>query len=342
MSKYYSHNKVMSYNTPFIFTLGTRSIGKTFDYTEYVIDRWLKKSRKFIIVRRYKEHLKAIGSKFFDNNMFKHPELSFKADSFSSAEGGKFYINGEQCGMAVGLNSATLYKGISAADYDTIWFDEFLNEDDDYLKDEVGKCFNLYQSVARGYGNAFRPEVKFIFTANHVSMNNPYFRELHIRDQYRLGSKYTVDKDRAWVLEMTDSPEITSEILNTPFGKMIAKTKYGEYSLKSAFYLDDPTFVEKPQGESGYVCTLAWGGKTFGVYEYEDAGLIYISHNVDKNCKDKFSLTTADHKPNYTMLYRASSNPIYQYMRFAYDNALLRFQDDECKYMFMEFMSFMD
>lgn len=341
MSKFYSNEKVLSYNTPFIFSLGTRSIGKTFCWTEYCINNFIKKHRKFIIVKRYKEDLKAIGSKFFDNNAFKHPELSFKAEGFSSSNGGQFFINEEEAGIAVSLSSVVRMKGISASDYDLIWFDEFLNEDDSYLKGEVGKCFNLYQSVARGYGQAIRPNVKFVFTANHVSMNNPYFRELRIRENVRLGTKYTVDKDRAWVVEFTDSPQIEQEILNTPFGKMIAKTQYGEYALKSKFYLDDPTFIEKPKGDSGYVCSLAWEGKLFGVYEYLDAGLLYISHSVDKNCKTIFSLTTADHKPNYTMLYKASSEPIYQYLKFAYDNAFLRFQDDECKYMFMEFMAFM-
>lgn len=294
MSKYYSHVKAMSYNTPYIFTLGTRSIGKTFDYTEYCIDKYIKNKRKFIIVRRYKEDLKKITPKFFDNNMFKHPDLSFRAEGFSSAEGGKFFINSEQAGIAISLSEANRFKGISLADYDTIWFDEFLNEDDDYLTDELGKTFSLYQSVARGYGKSFRPEVKFIFTANHVTFNNPYFRDLHIRDQYRTGSKYTVDKDRGWVLEMTDSPEITEEIASTAFGKMIAKTKYGEYSLKAKFYLDDPTFVEKPKGNSNYVCTLAWEKKLFGVYEYMDDGVLYITHKYDKNCKTIFSLTTAD------------------------------------------------
>lgn len=340
MSKYYDRTKVMSYGTPFIFTLGTRSIGKTFNYTEYVINKYLTTGRKFIIVRRYKEDLKKCGAKFFDNNAFNHPDLTFKAEGFSSAEGGRFYINDELAGIALSLKEATRFKGVSLADFDTIWFDEFLNEDDDYLNDELGKCFSLYQSVARGYGKSFRPEVRFVFTANHVTFNNPYFRDLHVREQYRAGSKYTVDKDRGWVLEMTDSPEITEEIANSAFGKMIAKTKYGEYSLKAKFYLDDPTFVEKPQGESTYVCSLAWNKMLFGVYEYEEAGYLYISKKYDKNCKSVFSLTTADHKPNYMMMYKSGSNPIVQYLRFAYDNALLRFQDDECKYMFMEFMSY--
>lgn len=339
MSKFYNNTKALSYNTPFIYSLGTRSIGKTFCWTEYVIKKWREQRKKFLIVRRYKEDLKRIAPKFFDNNMFLHKDLTFKAEGFSSAEGGKFFINGEQCGTAIALTEANRIKGVSMSDYDTIWFDEFLNEDDDYLKDELGKCFSLYQSVARGYGKAFRPEIKFIFTANHVTFNNPYFRDLHIREQYRTGSKYTVDKDRAWLLEMTDSPEITDEIAKTPFGKMIAKTKYGEYALKAKFYLDDPTFIEKPKGKSDYICSLSWENKLFGVYEYLDEGLLFISQSFDKNCKTAFALTTKDHKPNYTMLYRASTNPVYQYMRFAYDNALLRFQDDECKYMFMEFMS---
>lgn len=339
-NKFYSGKEALSYGTPFIFTMGTRSIGKTFYWTKRQINRFLKTGRKFGYVKRYKEDLKAVAEKFFDNNAYQFPDHSFDADGFSSASGGRFVIDGKVAGYGMVLNKATRLKGISMSDVDELIFDEFLPEDSIYLPDEVGKAFSLYQSVARGYGQAIRPDVRFIFIANHVTLNNPYFRELKIRDLYQPGNRYIVDPDRGWVAEFTNSEEIAKEIGSTAFGKMIAKTRYGEYAVKAQFYLDDPTFVEKPAGSGTYVCTLAWNGKDFGVYEYEDDGLLYVSHSVDKTCPTVFALTTADHKPNYMIMYKNHMNPMWQYLRYAYDNALIRFQDDECKFMFLEAMDY--
>ena len=56
--------------------------------------------------------------------------------------------------------------------------------------------------------------------------------------------------------------------------------------------------------------------------------------------KNIFSLSTADHKPNYMLLYKAKNNPIYTYLRFCYDNALIRFDNDDCKTMFSEVMQY--
>lgn len=339
-SIFYNGKTALSYGTPFIFTLGTRSIGKTFYWTKRQINRFLKTGRKFGFVKRYKEDLKSVAEKFFDNNAYEFPDHTFDADGFSSASGGRFVIDGKVAGYGMTLNKANRMKGISMADVDELIFDEFLPEDGIYLPNEVGAAFSLYQSVARGYGKAIRPEVRFVFIANHVTLNNPYFRELKIRDMYKPGTKILVDPDRGWVAEFTNSDEIAKEISETPFGKMIAKTKYGEYAIKAQFYLDDPTFIAKPNGSGAYVCTLVWNDKEFGVYEYMDDGLLYITHSVDHNCKEIFALTNADHKPNYMIMYRNRMNPMWGYLRYAYDNALIRFQDDECKFMFLEAMDY--
>lgn len=339
-SIFYNGKQALSYGTPFIFTLGTRSIGKTFYWTKRQINRFLKTGRKFGFVKRYKEDLKSVAEKFFDNNAYEFPDHTFDADGFSSASGGRFVIDGKVAGYGMTLNKANRMKGISMADVDELIFDEFLPEDGIYLPSEVGAAFSLYQSVARGYGKAIRPDVRFVFIANHVTLNNPYFRELKIRDMYKPGTKILVDPDRGWVAEFTNSEEIAKEISETSFGKMIAKTKYGEYAIKAQFYLDDPTFIAKPNGSGAYVCTLVWNGKDFGVYEYMDDGLLYITHSVDHNCKEIFALTNADHKPNYMIMYRNRMNPMWGYLRYAYDNALIRFQDDECKFMFLEAMDY--
>lgn len=339
MNKFYTGKQVLSYGTPFIFSLGNRSIGKTFYWTCRNINKFLHEGKKFIYMRRYDEDLKRVAPNYFDAVAFKFPDVEFEVKG-NGKSGTEFYINKRLAGMTVALSVATKYKSISMPDYDTIMYDEFLPEDNVYLPNEVGNALNFYQTVARGGGQAIREEVKFIFIANNVTLNNPYFRDLKIRDNIMLGTKYSVDPDKAWVVELTNNAEIAKEIATTPFGKMIAKTKYGDYALKSEFYLDDATFIQKPKGNSRYYCTLVWNGKSYGVYEYFEEGLFYVSPKVDPNSKDVFALSTLDHKPNYIMMYRNTFNPLYHFLKYAYDNALLRFETDDCKFMFMEFMSY--
>lgn len=336
--KYYSGKKALSFGTPFIFTLGNRSIGKTFYWTKRCINMFLQGNHKFLYVRRYADDLKKVADKFWDNVLYQYEGVKFDVDG--KGANAQYFINSRQAGMAMALSGATKYKGISLADYDTIFFDEFLPEDGQYLPDEVGLALNLYQTVARGYGKVIRPEVRFIFVANNVTMMNPYFKELHILENIQVGAQYTKDPDGAWLVEFTHNASVADAISETAFGKMISKTKYGDYALKGSFYLDDPTFIQKPQGASTYYCTLVWEGKYYGVFEYKDDGFIYISKKYDKSCPEVFSLTTNDHKPNYMMLYKASFSPIYGFLRYAYENALVRFYDMDCKDMFMNFMKY--
>lgn len=338
-NKFYSGKKVLSYNTPFIFSLGNRSIGKTFYWTCRMINYFKETGRKFLYVRRYDDDLRAVGTKIFDAVRFKFPtdELEVRG---SGKTGTEYYINGELAGMTFALSLAYKAKSISLPDYDIIFFDEFLPENGRYLSNEVEMALNLYQTVARGDGKAIREDCKFIFIANNVTLNNPYFKELHIRENIKTGSHYIVDKDRAWVLELTNNVAIADEIAKTAFGKMIAKTRYGDYALKSQFLMDDSTFIEKPSGNSRYYCTLVWRGKEYGVFEYTDAGVLQISSKVDKSCKLIFSLSTADHKPNYMLLYKSRQNPVYAYLRFCYNIAAVRFDNDDCKIAFLEIMEY--
>lgn len=338
-SKYYSSRQVLSYGTPFVFTLGNRSIGKTFDYTSLCINKFLKRERRFIYMRRHDSDLQLVVPTFFDNVRQKYKNVALEVNG-SGKSGTTFLINNKIAGMCISLSLAYKYKSVNLSDYDIIFFDEFLPEDGQYLKDEVAKSLNFYNSVARGFDQPIRPDVRFIFVANNVTLNNPYFRELHIRERINLGTRYCVDEDRAWVVEMTNNQAIADEIAKTPFGKMISKTKYGDYALKSAFYLDNDTFLEKPTGNSDYFCTLYHMGKGYGVYEYTDIGLYFITKKYNKTFPLSFSLTTDDHKPNLLMIYKNRAHPVFTMLKFAFDNALLRFDCDESKLMFLDYMSY--
>lgn len=338
-NRFYSGKRAMSYGTPFIFTLGTRSIGKSFDWTSRGVINFLSKGEKFIYMRRTDEDLKRCAPTMFNNIQKKFPTTKFEVCG-NGKSGTILKINERICGQTIALSLADKFKSVGFDDYTLIFFDEFLPDDGRFMSKEVGLALGFYQSVARGYDTPIRTNCRFVFAANHVTLYNPYFIELGILQHIKAGTKYTVDPDRAWVCEITDSPAITQEIYDTPFGKMLAKTKYGDYALKGMFYLDNNEFIEKPKSSGAYYCTLVAHGVSYGVYEHRDEGLFYVSTKVNPDCRDIFALYTDDHKPNTIMIYHNNNNPLYLLLRYAYDMAAVRFEDGICKNMFMEFMAF--
>ena len=307
-----------------------------------MLQNFKDRGEQFIYMRRYNQDLKKVAGTAFNEVLNTAPtlqDMDFTMDGKGS-EGTRYYIDGRLAGITVPLSGALRYKSMSLPSVTTILFDEFIPEDNVYLPTEVGNALSFYQTIARGNGLAIRQNCRFVFLANTVTMNNPYFRELHIREKVNPMAKFTVDPDRAWVVEISHNEQIADEIASTPFGKMISKTKYGDFALKNQFYLDDETFIQKPTGRSRYYCTLKWMSGDYGVYEYYDEGLIYISHKVDKGCQKVLALTTTDHAPNLLLLYKNRGTPIIQYFKHAFDNALVRFDNADCKYMFLEFMQY--
>lgn len=342
MTTWYTARQALSYGTPWIFSMGNRSIGKSFDWCSRLLLNARDKGEEFIYLRRYAQDLKKVGLTCFDEVINTNPklkDLDFAIDG-KGGEGTRYFINGIKVGQAVPLSGALRYKSSTWSKVTTILFDEFIPEDDIYLYNEVGLALNFYQTVARGNGLAIRQDCRFVFLGNAVTMNNPYFRELHIREHINPSAKFTVDPDRAWVVEISNNEGIANQIAATPFGKMISKTRYGEYALKNQFYLDDKTFIQKPTGRARYYCTLQWLGKSYGIWEYYDQGLLYITQKADTSCKNVLALSTSDHAPNLMLLYKNRANPIIGFLKNAFDNAYLRFDGDDSKYMFLEFMQY--
>lgn len=338
MNKFYNGKRVLSFGTPFIFSLGNRSIGKTFYWTTRCIKKYLKSGEQFIYVRRYDNDLKRVAPSFFENVSFKFPDVSLGVEG-SGRSGTEYYINDGLAGVTMALSAANKYKSVAMPYVTTILFDEFINEDNDYLGNEVGNAFSLYQTIARGGGAVLRQDVKFVFLGNAVSLNNPYFIELGIREKIDGTKNYYVDDDRGWVVEISNNEQIAEEIANTPFGKMIAKTRYGDYALKNQFYLDSEQFICQMTGELNYVCTLDGdGGRQYGLYLNEVEDLLWVSPKVDPNCKVRFAISEGAHNDGTILVRDSGASRIYMTMKYAYDYAKLRFETPDCRFVILEYM----
>lgn len=300
---FYNGNFILKQNTPFNFCLGSRSAGKSFFWKKYCVDNFLEHNRKFIFMRRYYTELEKIK-----DNLFSDIENAFN-DISIAVKGDEIYINDKLAGIYVPLTSVYKYKSVNCEDYDTIVFDEFLPEDNLYLKKninyfyEVESCFNFYQTVARGYNQPIRENVKFIFISNTVTTANPYFAYFGIDKLLWQGAKKV--KRKSFTLEITNSNN--KVITNSLFGDIIKDSAYGNYALSNDFKDDDTShlFDRLPQNTT-LLYNLHFENKMLGVYIDNDFNY-YISDKTNTNCKNVFSIFHDGLYP-YFLVSKASLN----------------------------------
>lgn len=334
--KYYSCEKILSYNRIFNFIMGNRSAGKSFSIKNHVIKQWLYKKKQFIYVRRRDTDITSTAPTYFDDIAMKYPDHVF------AYKGGIFYIDGEIAGYAIAVSLFLKYKSVAFPDVDTIVYDEFITEDRKYLggKDnpylEPELCLNFYQSVARGYGRPVREEVKFIFISNTVSLVNPYFTYFNI-DKY-LKSDTNFIKTDAWVLEIASINEIKEEIARTQLGKLIKDTRYGNYALDNKFYLDNDEFIEEAPAGCWYVCTVNYAGDSFGLWEDKQNNVYYFNEKVEKYCKVIYSLDPDSH--NCTSRLISRSGDVYKRLRNAFELGYIRFNCQRAKLAMTTFLNY--
>jgi hypothetical protein len=153
-----------------------------------------------------------------------------------------------------------------------IFFDEFLNEENDYLKNEIKAYLSVCDSVIRN-----RDNVRSYLVSNHISVLNPYFNYFGI---YQLGKRFTRGKHDS-LLEFTDSKEFIEYRKGTKFGSSIEGTEYGEYAMQGKFLLDDTTNVSKlPDGVCHHQFNLILEGIPMEVCMMDN--ILYIRKNNDK------------------------------------------------------------
>ena len=336
MSKYYTCEKILSYNRIFNFVIGNRSAGKSYTFKRKCIKNFINKGEKFIYVRRYQIDIDNTAPVYFDDMYQEFPDYQF------AYKKGEFYINGEVAGYAIAVSMFLKCKSVAYPDVSMIVFDEFINEARDYIggKDnpylEPELCLNFYQSVARGYGKPIRENVKFVFISNSVSIVNPYFVYFNIDKYLKEDTKFI--KTDSWVLEQVTQTEIQEEIKKSQFGKLIANTKYGSYAIDNKYYLDTDEFIEDAPKNSWYMCTVIYDNKEYALYKDRPNNIYYMNERVDKYCKLVYSLDSASHGASTRLVNRSSD--FFKNLRACFENGQVRFANQRCKNALMMFLNY--
>lgn len=331
-NNYYNSNRILSKEEPFNFIIGGRGIGKSYEYKRLCIANYLKKGEQFVYIRRYQSDLDTVLPTLFEDTKQAFPTHTLEI------VGNDIFVDGKQAGWAIAVSSFTKHKSTVFDLVTTLLFDEFIPEDGKYIGGrqrpnmEVELCLNFYQSVARGYKKPIREEVRFIFIANAVTINNPYFRYFNITPMLEGGAKFA--RRDGLCVEIVKSSNVLKKIAESKFGKLIEGTRYGDYAVGNEFYQDSNEFVqEQPKGRGLYVFNVRYNGKTYGFIRYQEEDIYYITENINPEIRPLFALTREDHSINNIMFDVFDKHR--KVLKRLFQLGSVRFQNQACKLMFL-------
>lgn len=344
MVKYYDGTKLLSIkdlqgNTPEIFICtSNRSGGKTTYFSRYIVNKFLKKNEKFMLIYRYKYELDSISDKFFkDIQQLFFNDYTMTSKSCAKGIYHELYLNDTACGYAVALNSADQLKKVSHLFSDTarMFFDEFQSETNQYCSDEIRKFISLHTTVARGQSKMVR-YVPVIMCSNPVSIINPYYTKLGISERLKSDTKFL--RGNGFVLEQGFVKSASEAQSSSGFNSAFDGDKYIEYAGQGVYLNDTKSFIEKMHGISTYIATIKFEGKEYSLKEFYSDGIIYCDTSVDSTFKNKLVVSTEDHEINYVMLKR--NDVFISQLRYFFEKGCFRFKDIQCKRAVLAMISY--
>lgn len=232
------------------------AFGKTYGAKKLVINNFLKKNEQFVYIRRYGNELKKALPDFFKdinkNEEYKEYNLHTKSN--------KFYCDEKVFGVATRLTEAQDLKGSTFTDVSTIIFDEFIIEKSrrSYLPNEVNIMLGVIESIAR------TKNIRVFFLGNSVSTTNPYYLYFNLTTPYNSDIK-TFKNGLILVQHMENKPYREAK-KQTPFGKLVENTEYGDYAINNKFVDETNDFLEKKKASSKFQFAFIYQNDTYGVW----------------------------------------------------------------------------
>ena len=331
-AKLLSHNKIMN------MVLSNRGGGKTFHFTCWAIDDYLKTKRQTMWVRRYQTELTNTSGGnpgILDNNAFFRAVINENMFPGVKLEvkGMTGYINDEPAIFFAALSTSRSMKSINFPDVNKIIFDEFIIDKGrvTYLKNEVEVFLDLYETVAR-----MRDNVRAVLLANSVSIVNPYFLFWNIKPD--TNKRFTCAGQVC--VELFTDADFIDQKKKTRFGQLVQGTRYGEYSIDNKWLLDRDTFIEDKTPRAEFMLGMKYNGVMYGFWVDYHKGLIYANKQYDPSSYSLYCLNRDDHEANLLLIKSLSESKRVQRIVFAFRNGLVRFSDMQVKNQVYEFIGY--
>lgn len=335
--KYFEAHSVYEFkdadgNVPEILMVdGNRTGGKTTGFSRLFIDEFLKDpTEKFFLLYRYKNDMKDVADAFFkDIKTLFFPDHNMKATGHANGSYYELFLDNKSCGYASSLTMASKLKRFSHifSDVKKMFFDEYQDENNLYLPDEVQKFQSIHTTIARGQGNAVR-FVPVYMASNSISIFNPYYSALGITG--KINSKTKVYRGQGFVLLRLVIKDVAEAQKKSAFNRAFSSTGYTESSIDNSFLNDDNFNVEKIQTTGPAVFNFIFNSVLYSVYRTGETW--YVRKGGDKTIQPTFGVLQSD-RGNGIKSFKNS--PYFIYMKKLYEDATIFFETTEAKHAFI-------
>ncbi|UTO27930.1 phage DNA encapsidation protein [Bartonella harrusi] len=258
---FYDLSKALSYNALWNFLDSNRRLGKTFSTLKFVCNAYKKRNEEFIYVRRTKAEIGRIADGLFSSlkneGILRPFEFRCKGDciiynpethlnNLERVKWSKSYKktpvtkpkHDKICGYLIPLSLVHQYKQNAFPNVKTIIFEEYICENNRYLRDEPQKLVSLCETVFKN-----RNDGRVICLGSSNSRSNPYFDFFELYDHEN--NEFTHYSSRSILVGHTVGKEFLEKKLNTRFARSIRNINYSAPVLANTLLKDDFTFVDK-------------------------------------------------------------------------------------------------
>lgn len=318
---WYNYDKINSYNAMLNVIMTNRGFGKSYGSKKLAIKNFLKKGEQFVYVRRYKTEITKQFKQFFDDIKQEFPEHEFKIN------GNRAYIDDKICGYAIPLSTSANDKSTPFPLVTTIIFDEFIIDTSTgikhYIGNEVELFLDLIETIARKRNN-----VKVYMLANFISEVNPYFIYFNVFP--KKGERFTLARNGEFIIDVSTNNDFIKEKKDTRFGKLIANTKYSDYSIENQALRDSDTFINRfPLKQCSPCCVLTYEGNNIMVHLHK-SGIMYFHKKIDWTTTN-FTLDIDSHTQTSYLNGGLLKYPIFSNIVKAFQLGQVAFYNQEVK-----------
>lgn len=344
-SKYYSGDYLLTLkdkdkSLPEIYICdGNRTAGKSYYFKSRLIDTFINKKgvNEFIYLYRYKTDMNDCANNIFGDIAEKYKGYEMTEKKLADGAVVKLMLNGVQCGFCLALSMATKYKKMSALFVNVahMFFDEYQDEDGNYLDEEPKKLQSIHTTVARGHGEQTR-RVPLYMCSNTVSILNPYYNAFGINKQLKKSTKYL--RGTGWVFERTFNENASQAYKASSFNRAFGDSSYNKYAAENVYLNDNMALIGKPDGYSTYLLSVLYNGEWYNIRRYSSC--IYVSTGADQTYPSRICFNVDDVVDDRSLMVSSSSFIVVS-LRTYFNKGLMRFENLKCKNMALDLLSYM-
>ena len=347
MGKYYSCDYLLTLKdkngkVPDIYIAdGNRTAGKTVSFKRRLVDTFLKSKtdvNQFFLIYRYKTDMQSLADSFFTDirRLFYNGHTMTEKKLFDGAVV-VLLLDGEPCGYCLPLSLSSKIKRMSSVFVRVAhgFFDEYQDESNNYLPNEIDKLMSIHTSIARGDGKQSR-RVPLYMASNTVSILNPYYQALGINKVLKKDTK--ILRGTGWVYERTYNENASKAFHGSAFNQAFSGSKYFNHAAENVYLNDNTALIERPTGTNEYMLTIRYNDGWYNVRKYSSC--IYVSEGADQTFPRRVCFNYNDVVDDRAVMI-GSSNYIIVSMRNYFHRGLIRFQNQICKNMIFDMLSFM-